>query len=404
VQAGSDHAELAALAVKHARDGRGVAHLVLPDEVQAQPSQAPAGSPDGRYSRRPVGPDAAALARATELVAAARRPVIVVGHGARGARDEVVALAEQLGAPVLTTFKAKGLVPDTHPLGAGVLGRSGTPVASWLMNEADLLLVVGASFSNHTGIAPWQTIVQVDDTPTAIGRFDAVTADLLGDAAIVVPALAEAVSAAGAHAENQRGDVAERWTIWRAEKARRADDDRGRGVSAAAVFAALSEHLPDDAVVAVDVGNHAYSLGRYLESKGQPVLMSGYLGSIGFGYPAAMGAWAADPTRPVVAVTGDGGFGQYAMELTTAVHHGIPVKHVLLNNNALGKISKEQLAADYTVWHTSLTNPDWAAYAELCGARGLKVTHRDQLDTAMAELFATDGPALLCIEQDAELL
>ncbi|GAB3083354.1 thiamine pyrophosphate-binding protein [Pedococcus soli] len=404
VQSGSDHAELAALAVKHARDGRGVAHLVLPDEVQVQPSSAPAGSPDGRYSRRPVGPDPDALARATALVASAVRPVLVVGHGARDARDAVVALAEQLGAPVLTTFKAKGLVPDTHPLGAGVLGRSGTPVASWLMNEADLLVVVGASFSNHTGIAPWQRIVQIDDTPTAIGRFDAVTAEVLGDAAVVLPALADAVRAAGTKAQDQRGDVADRWAIWRAEKARRVADDRGRGVSAAAVFATLSEHLPADAVVTVDVGNHAYSLGRYLESKGQPVLMSGYLGSIGFGYPAAMGAWAADPSRTIVAVTGDAGFGQYAMELTTAVHHGIPVKHVLLNNNALGKISKEQLAADYPVWHTSLTNPDWAAYAVLCGAHGIRVTHREQLDAAMTELFATDGPVLLCVEQDAELL
>ncbi|MDQ4053260.1 MAG: thiamine pyrophosphate-binding protein, partial [Actinomycetota bacterium] len=202
VQSGSDHAELAALAVKHARDGRGVSHLVLPDEVQAQPSSSPAGSPEGRYSGRPVSPDAAALARAAELVSSARRPVIVVGHGARAARDALIALADELGAPVLTTFKAKGLVPDTHPLGAGVLGRSGTPVASWLMNEADLLLVVGASFSNHTGIAPWQTIVQVDDTPAAIGRFDAVTAALLGDAALVVPALAKAVLAAGSQAED----------------------------------------------------------------------------------------------------------------------------------------------------------------------------------------------------------
>ncbi len=167
---------------------------MLPDEVQAQPSQAAGGSPDGRYSRRPVGPDAEALARAAGLVAAARRPVIVVGHGARAARAELIALAEELGAPVLTTFKAKGLVPDTHPLGAGVLGRSGTPVASWLMNEADLLLVVGASFSNHTGIAPCKPIVQVDDTPTAIGRFDAVTGRLLGDAALAVPALAAAVA------------------------------------------------------------------------------------------------------------------------------------------------------------------------------------------------------------------
>ncbi|NBH06966.1 thiamine pyrophosphate-dependent enzyme, partial [Amycolatopsis sp. SID8362] len=194
------------------------------------------------------------------------------------------------------------------------------------------------------------------------------------------------------------------WAIWRAEKARRARDDRGRGVAAAAVFDALSRHLPADAVVTVDVGNHAYSLGRYLESRGQPVLMSGYLGSIGFGYPAALGAWAAAPDRPIVAVTGDGGFGQYAAELTTAVKYGIPVKHVLLNNNALGKISKEQLAGDYPVWQTSLVNPDWAAYAELCGAKGISVTARDQLDEAMAALFAAEGPTLLCVEQDAELL
>jgi thiamine pyrophosphate-dependent acetolactate synthase large subunit-like protein/nitrite reductase/ring-hydroxylating ferredoxin subunit len=402
VQSGSDHAELAALAVKHARDGRGVAHLVLPDEVQALPSDAPAASPAGRYSDRLVRPDDLALDRVAKLVVDAKRPVLIVGHGARGARAEVTELAERLHAPVLTTFKAKGLVPDTHPLGAGVLGRSGTPVASWLMNESDLLVVIGASFANHTGIAPYKPIVQIDDNPTSIGRFDAVTANVLGDAGIVVGALTRAVG--GADPDDQRPDVAERWEIWRAEKARRVADDRGMGVSAAAVFAALSEHLPADAVVAVDVGNHAYSLGRYLESKGQPVLMSGYLGSIGFGYPAAMGAWAADPSRPVVAVTGDGGFGQYATELTTAVKYGIPIKHVLLNNNSLGKISKEQLAADYPVWHTSLRNPDWAGYADLCGASGIKVTDRHQLDQAMTTLFATTGPTLLCVEQDAQLL
>ncbi|MGH3919524.1 MAG: thiamine pyrophosphate-binding protein [Pseudonocardiaceae bacterium] len=402
IHSGSDHAELAALAVKHAVDGRGVAHLVLPDEVQVQPSAAPAARPGGRFSDRRIRPDDAALSRAAALVRDARRPVIIVGHGARGAAGEVRRLAERLTAPVLTTFKAKGLVPDTHPLGAGVLGRSGTPVASWLMNESDLLVVIGASFSNHTGIAPYKPIVQIDDDHAAIGRFDAVTADVLGDAAITLTALIDALDEV--KAADQRPDVAERWAIWRAEKARRAADDRGRGVGAAAVFHALSEHLPAEAVVAVDVGNHAYSLGRYLESKGQPVLMSGYLGSIGFGYPAAMGAWAAAPDRPIVAVTGDGGFGQYATELTTAVKYGIPIKHVLLNNHALGKISKEQLAEDYPVWHTSLHNPDWAGYAQLCGATGIRVTSRNQLDEAMSTLFACDGPALLCVEQDAELL
>jgi thiamine pyrophosphate-dependent acetolactate synthase large subunit-like protein len=402
VLSGSDHAELAALAVKRAVDGRGVAHLVLPDEVQVQPSDAPAAQPAGRLSDRRIRPDHAALQHAAALVRDARRPVIIVGHGARRAAPEVRQLAERLNSPVLTTFKAKGLVPDTHPLGAGVLGRSGTPGASWLMNESDLLVVIGASFSNHTGIAPYKPIVQIDDDHAAIGRFDAVTADVLGDAALAVAALIESLDEV--KATDQRRDLAERWAIWRAEKDRRANDDRGRGVGAAAVFHALSQHLPADAVVTVDVGNHAYSLGRYLESKGQPVLMSGYLGSIGFGYPAALGAWAAAPQRPIVAVTGDGGFGQYATELTTAVKYGIPIKHVLLDNHALGKISKEQLAEDYPVWHTSLHNPDWAGYARLCGATGFRVTSRDQLDEAMTTLFAADGPALLCIEQDAELL
>ena len=225
---------------------------------------------------------------------------------------------------------------------------------------------------------------------------------MLGNASLTIAALLESLGET--KAQDQRPDVAARWAIWRAEKARRAADDRGRGVSAAAVFDALSRHLPADAVVSVDVGNHAYSLGRYLESKGQPVLMSGYLGSIGFGYPAALGAWAAAPGRPIVAVTGDGGFGQYATELTTAVKYGIPVKHVLLDNHALGKIAKEQRAEDFPVWHTSLVNPDWAQYARLCGATGIRVERREQLDTAMTELFTVDGPALLCVEQDPELL
>ena len=403
VRAHSDPAELAALAVKHAVDARGVAHLVLPDEVQTQPSNAAAQQPTGRIARRSIRPGEPELAAARDLIRRSTRPLLIAGHGARPAAAQLRELAERLGAPVATTFKAKGLIPDRHPLGAGVLGRSGTPVASWLMNESDLIIAVGASFSNHTGIAAYKTIVEIDDDHGAIGRFHPVTSGVVvGDAALTIEALLDGLEQASA--KDQREIVAARWAIWRAEKARRACDDRGRGVSAAAVFDRLSRHLPEDAIVTIDVGNHAYSLGRYLESKGQPVLMSGYLGSIGFGYPAALGAWAAAPGRPIVAVTGDGGFGQYAAELTTAVKYNIAIKHVLLDNHSLGKISKEQLAADFPVWHTSLHNPDWASYAELCGATGIKATGRDQLDDAMTRLFAAHGPALLHVEQDAELL
>ena len=401
----SDHAELMTLALKHATVARDVAHLVLPDEVQVKVvGDAAAGSPVGRLGDTHISPPEAALDAAVGLIDGARRPVIVVGHGVRFEMDAVRELAEHLGAPVLTTFKAKGQISDFHPLGAGVLGRSGTPVASWLMNESDLLIVLGASFSNHTGIAPYKPIVQVDFDPMALGRFHAVTVPVLGHAGVTAKLLTDRVGTNPARVD-QRADVAQRWEIWRAEKAHRVLDDRDLGISSSAVFAAMNRSVPEDAVITVDVGNQAYSFGRYFECHEQSILMSGYLGSIGFGFPAAMGAWAAvGDTRKVVAVTGDGGFGQYLAEITTAVKYRMPITHVLLDNSSLGKITKEQRAAEYDVWHTDLLNPDFAAYAELCGALGIRVTVPDQLDDALTRALAHDGPALVCITTDPELV
>ncbi len=204
---------------------------------------------------------------------------------------------------------------------------------------------------------------------------------------------------------DQRADIAERWAIWRGEKARRLADDRMMGVGSAAVFDSMTRIVPDGAVLTVDVGNHAYSFGRYFEcGERQSVLMSGYLGSIGFGFPAAMGAWAADPTRPIVAITGDGGFGQYLAELTTAVKYDMNITHVLLNNSMLGKISKEQRAGQFEVWQTSLHNPNFAEYARLCGAHGIRVEDADQLDDALTEALAVDGPAMVEVVTDPELV
>ncbi|MBX3286479.1 MAG: thiamine pyrophosphate-binding protein [Actinobacteria bacterium] len=404
VLAGSDHAELMSQACKHALGDRGVAHLVLPDEVQVQASDAPSAGPAGRLGDPRVAPAAESLALAIDRLRSAERPLIVVGHGARRDMDAVVRLAEHLGAPVVTTFKAKGQVSDHHPLGCGVLGRSGTPIASWFMNESDLIVAFGASFSNHTGIAPYKPIVQVDSDPLALGRFHPVEVPVLGDVGVTANALVDGLGH-DHRSTDRRPEVAERWGIWRAEKASRATDDRGAGVSSAALFASMSRHVAADAVVCVDVGNNAYSFGRYFEVERQSVLMSGYLGSIGFGFPAAMGAWAAvGDRRQVVAVTGDGGFGQYAMEWTTAVRYGMDVTHVLLDNAELGKISKEQRAVELDVWQTDLANPDFTAFAELCGARAWKVERADQLDHALAAALAHRGPSVVHVLADVALL
>ncbi len=411
MQAGSDHAELATLAMKTAIIGRNVAHLILPDEVQHLPAaeSAAAGGPDGRIGSRDFAPPASEVQRAIDLLATAKRPMIVVGHGARRQMQPIISLAEQLDAPVATTFKAKGLIADDHPLACGVMGRSGTPVASWFMNECDLLVVFGASFSNHTGIADYKPTIQVDDDPMSLGRFHAIDVPLQGNVAVTAELLKEALSSTTNATTNEstiRAEVAERRAIWLAEKARRQHDDAGQGIGAAAVMDSLSRLIDPAAVIAVDVGNNTYSFGRYFEASGhQDVLMSGYLGSIGFGLPAAMGAWAAvGDTRQIVSLSGDGGFGQYAMELTTAVKYGMNITHVLLNNGELGKISKEQRAAHWDVWQTSLHNPEFAAFAELCGAKGIRVTSLDQLDEAISGALAHPGPALVEVMTDALLL
>ena len=181
VTAGSDHAELAALAVKRVRrPWRG--YLVLPDEVQVQPSDADAATPVGRLSARRIRPDVDDLA-APRRWSGGAAPVIIAGHGAQG-RGRADPAGGDPGRAVLTTFKAKGSVPDSPS--ARSAGSERDPVASWLMNESDLLIVVGASFSNHTGIAPHKPIVQIDDEPGAIGRFHAVTVSVLADARLAL--------------------------------------------------------------------------------------------------------------------------------------------------------------------------------------------------------------------------
>jgi pyruvate oxidase len=400
VRSGSDHAELMTMALKHAIIDRGVGHLVLPDEVQilAAPAASTSG-PEGRMPDLRVSPPPASVDQALALISTATRPLVVVGAGAKFDMPAIIALAERLNAPVVTTFKAKGQISDAHPLACGVLGRSGTPVASWMMNKADLLLVFGASFSNHTGISPYKPIIQVDTDPMMLGRFRPVTVPVLGDAGVAAAALLDGLRPNPVLVD-QRPEVAERWSVWRKEKTRRAVKRLDGRVAAATVFEELDRLVPPNAVLTVDVGNHAYSFGRYFEAAEQSVLMSGYLGSIGFGFPAAMGAWAAAPDRPIVAITGDGGFGQYLADFTTAVKYDMNITHILLNNGELAKISEEQRSAEYAVWQTSLQNPDFAAYARNCGGYGRRVTDPRDLGHAIAEALSHPGPAMVEILTD----
>ena len=406
----SNFAEITNLAMKTALVERDVSVLIFPDDAQTLPApNAKAGAPDGRLTPVSIAPPPESLDAALGEIRAAKRPIIIVGYGARESMDNVIQLAEKLKCPVLTTFKAKGQIPDTHKHAAGVLGRSGTPIASWFMNECDLIIALGASFSHHTGIEPSKKVVQVDFDRMHLGKGHPVAVPVWGEIGVTTDQiLAKLGGRVGA--EDQTGELAERWAIWRKEKESRLADDRGKGINAASLFAALTKVAPPNAVMPVDVGNNTYSFGRYFEPCGQRILMSGYLGSIGFAFPAAMGAWCATQDwedykgRKVVSVSGDGGFGQYAMEFNTAVLYNMDITHILMNNCELAKISKEQRSGEWPVWQTQLSNPNFAEYAKLCGGFGVRVTDPAELEAAISKAIAHKGPALVEVMTDAELV
>ncbi len=397
---GSKHAELMSLALKNAIVKREVSHLIIPDEVQILDAENQGPSePNGRLADTKITPSDDSVNLAMYRIWKAKRPVIIVGYGALNDMQTIISFAEKLSAPILTTFKAKGQMPDNHKLAAGVLGKSGTPVSAWFMNTADLLIVFGASFSQHTGIDNSKPIIQVDFDQMTLGKFHAVDNPIWGDIGITAKLFEEKL-ANYSQSEIKKDEIAQRWKRWRADKEIKSKELSDKGLNSVFIFNMLSELIPKNAIIALDVGNNTYSFGRYFESKNQRVILSGYLGSIGFSFPAAMGALMASPETPIVSISGDGGFGQYMTEFNTAVLYKMNITHILLNNNELGKISKEERAVKMPVWQTKLNNPNFAEYANNCGGFGIRVTKNEELKEAFIKALNYDGPAIVEIISD----
>ncbi len=402
----SNPTELVVLAIKNAILNRDVTNLIVPNEVQNLParSETSPASLRGRLPALEISPPQSALQASLEAIESSQRPIVIAGHGARTHIHSIIGLAEKISAPILTTFKGKGLVADSHPLGCGVLGRSGTPIAQWFMKEADLLIVIGATFSKHTGITSDKKTIQIDYDPMALGKFHPIEIPVYGEIGTTLNQLNEKISARPVN-EAILSEIAEKRREWRAEKQKRMNEPDDEGLNSAFIFDSLTKVVEEDAIITVDVGNNAYSFGRYFESSGkQSVIMSGYLGSIGFGYPAAIGAWAAsEGGRPVWCVTGDGGFSQYMAELLTAVKYNMNITHLLLHNDQLGKIAVEQQAEKFPIWKVDQVNPDFSQYAAICGAKGIRVTKRNELEKSLKEARDYKGPSLVEVISNPKL-
>ena len=388
--------QIVTAAAKHALIDRGVAQISVPNNVQKRTYDAPYCSGASCLPETAIAPPASALERAVAAIGQAERPVILAGWGAYPHGGLVHALARKLSAPVLTTFRAKGILSEETALVVGVLGNLGPPEARQYAEDADLLLTLGVGFSKQTNVPLDAPIVQVDIDPIKLGRTPG-TIGLWGDCGVVLPLLVERAPDRRDAAREKA--IAEGKARWSAQLAAEAGAG-GTPLRPPFIMQVLTAALPPEAVIGIDVGENGWWFGRNFVSRGQHFVMSGYLATMGFGFPATIAAKLAHPDRPAVCITGDGGFVMAMGELVTAVRHNLAMTILVLNNHQYGMIQQEQAMEGYSNFGTDLENPDFAAYARACGADGVRVTGTEELQPAVEAALAADRVVLLDIETD----
>lgn len=396
-------------AFRIARSGRpGPVLIDLPKDVQNGdashlPMYAPLATDDV------PAPADAALHAALALISQAQRPVIY-GGGGLALGDAVQAFRTFVDAtqiPTVLTLKGLGALPAAHPLNLGMIGMHGSRAANLAVQESDLLIVVGARFDDRaTGklaeFAPLARVVHMDLDACEIGKLRHADAGVRGDVRTALTAL---TLPCAAHLHGRNGAARRQWRAACQQRARDCTaryDAPGETVYAPALLKRLSEMAPD-AVVACDVGQHQMWVAQHWRfNDPRRHLTSGALGAMGFGLPAAIGAQMENPNAQVICVSGDGSFLMNVQELATVARYRLPVKIVLLDNQALGMVRQwQELFFERRYSEVDLSdNPDFAAVATAFGIGAMYVDRADGVEQALQQLLDAPGPTLLHVAID----
>ena len=347
-------------------------------------------------------PDADAIKKAAELINSAERPFMLVGQGVElgEAHEELKAFIEKADIPAARTLLGLSALPTEHPLCVGMLGMHGNYGPNYNTNQCDLLIAVGMRFSDRvTGnvatYAKQAKIIHIDIDHAEINKNVAVDVPIVGDCKEVLPMLTDLVNN-GCHKEWIESFA--KYNAIEDEKVTRKALNPGSGpLLMGEVARKVSEATDNRAILVTDVGQNQLMSSRYFKySEPHSILTSGGLGTMGYGLPAAIGAKIAMPQRTVCLFTGDGGFQMNIQELGTIMEQGAGVKMILLNNNYLGNVRQwQELFFDHRYSWTPMLNPDYAMIAQGYGIPSRLVIERAELDEAIAEMLATDGPYLL---------
>jgi pyruvate dehydrogenase (quinone)/pyruvate oxidase len=384
------------IACRTALSRRGVSHITIPIDVQERRIA-------GRYSRHKVAghtsdvfadsivPDRSLLEKAAGILNSGERIVMLVGQGCLRAEDEVIAVAEKLGAPIVKALLGKAVVPDDHPYSIGGLGLLGTEPATDAMTEADTLLMIGTSFPYIEYLPkPRQARgIQIDIKSEKIGLRFPVEVGLIGDAKLTLAALLPLLRQRSEEDKRflkSKQEAMQSWFGLLRERSTRND----KPIKPQVIAAAVSEELEDNAIISVDCGtNTSWAAQHIMIRKGMKFSLSGTLASMACGLPYAIAAQVAYPDRQCIAFVGDGGFSMLMAEFATAVQYNLPIKIIIIKNNTLGMIRWEQMAflgnPEYGVEFSPI---DFAAYAEACGGRGYSITEPAEVRTIISQAFS----------------
>lgn len=353
------------------------------------------------------------IRQAVDMIKSAKRPVLYVGGGiiASNSEEELLAVADALQVPVVTTLMAKGAFPASHPLNLGHVGMHGSFYANNAVTKADLLIAVGARFSDRvTGklieFAPDAKVIHIDIDPAEIGKNRLPQIPVVGDAKVVLAGMRDLIEADGEF-EPITGEWVATINEWRENHpffspGVATENDT---ISPEGALDLLSEMLdPNKSIVTTEVGQHQMWAVQHIDRDvPRTFLSSGGLGTMGFGFPAAIGAKVGCPEKEVICVAGDGSFQMNIQEMATAAYNDINVKVLLLNNSVLGMVHQWQnLFYDNRFSETILPDlPDFVKVAEAYGWQAERVDRPEDLAGALERLIAADRPALLDMRIDS---
>lgn len=391
---------LTTLAIRHALIEKGVSHLSVSADIQKEKCEDKILDIDGRIATLSSTAPDTIIDEAVKMINDAKRPVIVAGWGALENKEDIQELSRKISAPVVTSFKGKGVMNDDYSLYAGGHGGIGTLASGKLTNSSDLLIIIGCSCSNNTNL-PNRPAIQIDIDPMVIGKKHPIDLSIIGNSGEIVPnILRKLEKVEKLDKKDYLSEIHDLKNQWN-EILEDEEDPTRFPLKFPFIMKELSGYVDDDAIIAIDVGENGWRVGRNFPMKNtQKLLMSGYLATMGFGLPAALTAQIVNPEKEVICITGDGGFAMVMSDFLTAVKYKLPIKVFIFNNHELGMIMSEQKNENYPNWNTNLYNCDFAEFAQSCGATGLKAATSQDLKMVIETALAVEGPVIVDIETD----